>query len=168
MKWYVIRVASGKEKKTKEAIENELKKNKNESLISNLLIPTEKTIQIRRGKKVNVEKNFFPGYIFVETESINEVEANIKYINGVASVLKQPLSDKEIERIQGRSNKKDEDVSLVLNEKVKIIDGPFNTFVGTIIELDNSKQKVKVNILIFGRETLLDLTFSQIIKDETE
>lgn len=163
MKWYVIRVVNGKEKKTKESIENELKKNNVEYLVSNLLIATEKTVQIRRGKKINVEKNFFPGYIFVETDSINEVESNVKYINGVASVLKNPLTEKEVERILGRNNKKEENVMFSLNEKVQIIDGPFKSFVGSIKELDNNKQKAKVNILIFGRETLLDLTFSQIL-----
>lgn len=166
MKWYVIRVVNGKEKKTKESIESELKKNNVEYLVSNLLIATEKAIQIRRGKKINVEKNFFPGYIFVETDSINEVESNVKYINGVASVLKNPLTEKEVERILGRTNKKEENIMFSLNEKVRIIDGPFKSFVGSIKELDNDKQKVKVNILIFGRETLLDLTFSQILTDQ--
>lgn len=166
MKWYVIRVVNGKEKKTKESIENELKKNNVEYLVSNLLIATEKTVQIRRGKKINVEKNFFPGYIFVETDSINEVESNVKYINGVASVLKNPLTEKEVERILGRNNKKEENVMFSLNEKVQIIDGPFKSFVGSIKELDNNKQKAKVNILIFGRETLLDLTFSQILTNQ--
>jgi transcriptional antiterminator NusG len=165
MKWYVIRVVSGKEKKMKETIENKLKENNMLHIISNLLVPSHKDIQLRRGKKVNVEKNFFPGYIFVECESINEVEANIKHINGITSILKQPLAQTEIDRILGRENKKDVEENLYLNQTVKIIDGPFSSFVGTIKELEKNKQKAKVGILIFGRETILDLTFDQIVKD---
>lgn len=163
MKWYTIKVISGKEKKTKEAIENELKKNKTEHIISKLLIASQKSVQLRNGKKVNVEKNSFPGYIFVECESINDVEGNIKHLGGI-SVLKQPLSTSEIERILG--NKEDKQESMYVSQRVKIIDGPFNSFVGTITEIDISKQKAKVCILIFGRETMLDLTFSQIVKEE--
>lgn len=165
MKWFVIRVVSGKEKKMKETIENKLNENNMSHIISNLLIPSHKDIQLRRGKKVNVEKNFFPGYIFVECESINDVEANIKHINGITSILKQPLSQIEIDRILGRESKKDAIENLSLNQTVKIIDGPFSSFVGTIKELENNKQKAKVGILIFGRETILDLTFDQIVKE---
>lgn len=165
MKWYTIKVVSGKEKKIKESIENELKEKGTEHVISNLLVATQKTVQLRKGKKIYVDKNFYPGYIFVECESITEVEANVKHINGVASILKQPLTSSEIGRILGQDNKKESDEKLHLNEKVRIIDGPFNSFIGTITELESSKQKAKVCILIFGRETMLDLTFSQVVKE---
>jgi transcriptional antiterminator NusG len=165
MKWYTIRVVSGKEKKIKESIENELKKNKTEHIVSNLLIATQKSVQLRNGKKVHVEKNSFPGYIFVECEAINDVEANIKHLGGI-SVLKQPLSTSEIERILGRESKKDAPETMCVNQKVKIIDGPFSSFVGEIKEIDTNKQKAKVCVLIFGRESNLDLTFSQIVKEE--
>lgn len=168
MKWFVIKVVSGKEKKMKEAIENLLRENKAEHIVSTLLVPSEKNIQLRRGKKVNVEKNFFPGYIFIECESISEVEANIKHINGITAILKQPLTLTEIERILGRENKKEIEENLCVNQSVKIIDGPFSTFIGTIKELDANKQKAKVCILIFGRETVLDLTVSQIVKEESK
>ena len=122
--------------------------------------------QLRRGKKISVEKQSFPGYIFVECESISDVEANVKHINGVTSILKQPLTSKEIEGILGRTEKKEVEETLHLNDKIKIIDGPFNSFVGSINKLDLEKQKVKVSVLIFGRETMLDLTVSQIVKQE--
>lgn len=166
MKWYVIKVVSGKEKKMKEAIESELKLNKNESIISKILIPSEKAIQIRNGKKINIEKNFFPGYILIECESINEVEANVKNIKGVGSVLKQPLSDSEVNRILGRIEKKDSGEIYMKGEKVKITDGPFSSFIGDIQEIDFEKQTAKVGVLIFGREVLLDLTFLQIEKEQ--
>lgn len=165
MKWYVIKVASGKEKKIKEAIEHELKRNSAEKIISNLLIPYSKEIQIRKGKKINVEKNSFPGYIFVECESINEVESYVKHISGVASVLKQPISAFEINRILDKENKKENPDILYINQKVKIIDGPFNTFSGTIKTLDIDKQKSKVSVSVFGREVMLDLSFSQFMKE---
>ena len=166
MKWYVIRVVSGKEKKTKETIENYLKEVNNEKVVSKLLVPSQKAIQIRSGKKINVEKNSFPGYIFVECESIDDVEANIKRVNGVAQILKQPLTPSEIERLLGGKVENTNEDNLRINEKVKIIDGPFNTFIGTVRELDISKQKAKLSVLIFGRDTLLDLNFSQFMRED--
>jgi len=157
---------NGKEKKMKEAIEIKLKETNMESIISQMLVPSQKAIQLRRGKKISVEKQSFPGYIFVECESISDVEANVKHINGVTSILKQPLTSKEIEGILGRTEKKEVEETLHLNDKIKIIDGPFNSFVGSINKLDLEKQKVKVSVLIFGRETMLDLTVSQIVKQE--
>jgi len=164
-KWYVIKVVNGKERKMKEAIEFELEQNGTESIISNLLIPTQKSVQIKRGKKVTVDKNLFPGYIFIECESIKEVESNIKHIGGVTSILEQRLSKIEVDRILGteEESEKELDTNLHLNQKIKIIDGPFNTFVGTIKELYNNNQKAKVNVSIFGRETEIDLDVSQIV-----
>jgi len=166
MKWYVIKVQSGKEKKTKELIEKELSLNKKESVISTLLIPSQKTIQIRKGKKINVDKNLFPGYLFIECESINEVESNIKHVNGVASILKQPLTKTEVDRMLGQEEVKENDETVFLNQTVKIIEGPFDSFIGTIRELDDKKQRAKVAVLVFGREIVLDLTLSQIMKNE--
>ena len=166
MKWYVIKVMNGKEKKMKEAIEVKLKESNTESVISQMLVPSQKAVQLRRGKKIAVEKQSFPGYIFVECESISDVEANVKHINGVTSILKQPLTSKEIENILGRKEKKETEETLHLKDKIKIIEGPFNSFVGTIDKLDLEKQKVKVSVLIFGRETMLDLTVSQVVKQE--
>jgi len=162
-KWYVIKVASGKEKKIKESIEHELQRNSVQNIISNLLIPFRKEIQIRSGKKVHVDKNYFPGYMFVECESINEVEAYIKHINGVASILKQPLTQPEIDRILEKENKNDDE--LFVNQKVKIIEGPFNSFSGTIKTLDMDKQKSKISVTVFGREVMIDLSFSQFVKE---
>lgn len=166
MEWFVIKVVSGKEKKMKEVIENQLKKNNTENVISTLLIPSQKTIQLRRGKKVNIDKIFFPGYIFVECNSISEVEANIKHINGITSVLKKALTQDEIDRILIKEEKKHTEDILCVNQKIKIIDGPFNTFIGTIKYLDTNKQKVKVSVNIFDRETILDLKIQQIVKCE--
>ena len=163
-KWYVIKVVSSKEKKIKESIEHELKRNSVENIISNLLVPSRKEIQIRRGKKVHIDKNFFPGYIFVECEFINEVEAYIKHINGVASILKQPLTQNEVNRILDIENKNENSDRLAVDQKVKIIDGPFSSFSGIIKTLDMNKEKSKVSVAVFGREVMLDLSFSQFTK----
>lgn len=168
MKWYVIKVANGKEKKVKESIESELKRKNIENLISNLLVPSNKIQQLRSGKKINVDKIIFPGYLFIECESINDVEGFVKVINGVQSILTKPLRQSEIDRLL--DNKTTEDIIInpdiyCINEKVKIIDGPFNTFKGTIKILDNIKQKSKIVVNVFDREVILDLTYKQFIKD---
>jgi transcriptional antiterminator NusG len=164
MKWYVIRVANGKEKKVKESIEFELKSNSIENLISNILIPHKKTEQVRKGKRIGVDQLTFPGYLFVECESIDDVEGAVKHVSGVYSILKNPLSQKEIDRLQ---EKKVEEViktdEFYINEKIKIIDGPFSTFVGIIKSLDNTKRKSKISVSVFGREVLMDLNYSQFV-----
>ena len=103
--WYVIKVVTGKEKKMKDIIQNELKNIGLDKFVSQLLIPSQKVTQVRKGKKYNIEKNFFPGYILIECDSVNEIEGGIKHINGVSSILKQPLNQTEIDRILGKENK---------------------------------------------------------------
>ena len=168
MKYYVIKVANGKEKKVKESIETELKVNPIENLISNILVPSNKTQQLRNGKKINVEKINIPGYIFIECESIDNVEGYIKYINGVQSVLKKPLRQSEVDRLLDKKNTEEvisNDDIYYIKERVKIIDGPFNTFKGVIKSLDSIKKKSKISVNVFDREVILDLTYSQFIKD---
>lgn len=161
MNWYVIKVINNKEKKIKENIENELKRNNSENIISKIVIASQNSIQIRKGKKINIEKNLYPGYIFIECESINDVESNIKHVNGVYNILKNPLSEIEINRIILKENKINNE-NFALGQKVKIIDGPFNSFYGVIKNVDNDKQKAKVSINIFDRENIIDLTFLQL------
>jgi len=165
MKWYVMKVIAGKEKKMKETIENEFKHNGLDKYVSQFLVPSQKIVQIRNGKKYNIDKNFFPGYILVECENIKDIEGGLKHINGVSSVLSDPLKQSEIDRILGREENKESDNSLHINQQVKIIDGPFASFVGSIKELNEDKKKVKLVVLIFGRETELDLTYQQIEKE---
>jgi len=168
MKYYVVKVANGKEKKVKESIETELKVNPIENIISNILVPSSKTQQLRNGKKINVEKINIPGYIFIECESIDNAEGYIKHISGVQSVLKKPLRQSEVDRLLDKKTTEEVIVNenaYYIKERVKIIDGPFNTFKGVIKTLDNSKQKSKISVNVFDREVILDLTYSQFIKD---
>jgi len=164
MRWHVIKVVTGKEKKMKELIESELRITGLDKFVSTLLIPTQKQVQIRNGKKYNVEKNYFPGYILIECD-IKEVEGNLKHISGVSSILDVPLSDKEINRILGKQEEKEDTDDFYINQQVKIVEGPFASFVGTIKEMNKDKKKVRLAVLIFGRETSLDLSFQQIAKE---
>lgn len=160
MKWYVIKVATGKEKKIKELVDFEIADRK---LNANLKIPMENKVIIRNGKKVNTEKAYFPGYLFIECVSIGEIEGILKHINGVSSILKQPLTDREIDRFLIKKEKEIiTDEIFYQNQKIKIIDGPFSTFVGTIKSVNKKDKSVKVGIMLFGREIEVELKFSQI------
>jgi len=170
MKWYVIKVANGKEKKVKELIEAELKRKELNNLIINILVPSNKAQQLRNGKKINVEKIIIPGYIFVECDLVNEVAGFVKYIDGVQSLLTKPLRESEVNRLLDKTPSNDvvSDIDVFyIKEKVRIIDGPFNTFKGVIknIDINKQKQKYKVAVNVFDREVILDLIGTQFIKD---
>jgi transcription termination/antitermination protein NusG len=175
-KWYVVRAISGKEKKVRELIEHEIAQSKLEDFVAQILIPTEKVYQIRNGKKISKDRNFFPGYVLIEAELSGEVPHIIKNINGVIGFLgtekggdPTPLRLSEVNRILGKVDEMTErqDDSSVLfaeGESVKVIDGPFNSFVGVIEEVNDEKKKLKVMVKIFGRKTPLELGFMQVEK----
>lgn len=175
-KWYVIRAISGKERKIKEMIESEIERMKLDKYISQVLIPTEKVYQIKNGKKVSKEKNFFPGYVLIEADLSGEVPHVIKSVNGVIGFLgtKQgvpvPLRQVEINRILGKVDEleeNDEEINIpfIVGESVKVIDGPFNSFTGIIEHINEEKKKLKVMVKIFGRKTPLELNYMQVEKE---
>jgi len=175
-KWYVVRAISGKEKKVKELIESEIIRYNLEDYISQILIPTEKVFQIRNGKKISKERNFFPGYVMLEAELTGEVPHVIKNVNGVIGFLgtekggdPAPLRLSEVNRILGKVDEMTErqddiDIPYVVGESVKVTDGPFNSFTGIIEEVNDEKKKLKVMVKIFGRKTPLELSFMQVEK----
>jgi len=175
-KWYVVRAISGKEKKIKELIESEIIRYNLEDYISQILIPTEKVFQIRNGKKISKERNFFPGYVMLEAELTGEVPHVIKNVNGVIGFLgtekggdPAPLRLSEVNRILGKVDEMTErqddiDIPYVVGESVKVTDGPFNSFTGIIEEVNDEKKKLKVMVKIFGRKTPLELSFMQVEK----
>jgi len=181
MSWYVIRTAGGKERKAKEYIESEIQRLDLQDDIAQVLIPTEKIVTIKGGKKVNSERIFFPGYVLIEANMTAEVQHMIKDVPNVAGFLSErqgkdkngqpvPLRPAEVNRILGRVDEMMESEIEVLNpfitgEPVKITDGPFNGFDGTIKEIMADKKKLKVTVKIFGRETLLELNFAQVVKE---
>jgi transcriptional antiterminator NusG len=175
-KWYVIRAISGKENKVKEYLELEVARLGIEDLISNVLIPMEKFYQVRNGKKVSKERNFFPGYILIEAVLHGEAIHVIKSIPNVIGFLGSkdgepvPLRESEVNRILGKVDElseKEEEISIpfYVGESVKVTDGPFNGFSGTIEEVLEDKKKLKVMVKIFGRKTPLELSFMQVEKE---
>ncbi len=176
-KWYVIRAISGKEKKVKELIENEVKRSNMGTYITQVLIPTEKFYQIRDGKKVSKERNFFPGYVLMEADLTGEIAHSIKNLPNVIGFLGAekggdpvPLRQSEVNRILGTVDELAESEEAIHNpyhvgEGVKVIDGPFNGFNGVIEEINEDKKKLRVMVKIFGRKTPLELSFMQVEKE---
>ena len=175
-KWYVVRAISGKERKIKEMIEYEIERMKMTSYVAQVLIPTEKVYQIKQGKKVSKERNYFPGYVLIEADLKGEVPHIIKGINGVIGFLgdKQgspiPLRQVEVNRILGKVDELEEsaeelNIPFIIGEPVKVVDGPFNSFSGIIEEINEEKKKLKVMVKIFGRKTPLELNYLQVEKE---
>ena len=176
-KWYVLRAVGGKEKKVKEYIENEIANAGLQEYISQVLIPTEKVYQIRNGKKISKERNFFPGYILIEAALIGEIPHMLKNITNVIGFLGDtkggepvPMRLSEVNRILGRVDQMAEadaevNIPYVVGETVKVTDGPFNGFNGIIEEINEEKKKLKVMVKIFGRKTPLELSFMQVEKE---
>ena len=176
-KWYVLRAIGGKEKKVKEVIESEVERLKLHDYISQVLIPTEKVYQIRNGKKISKERNFFPGYVILEAALVGEIPHILKNLPNVIGFLgtrgeetPTPLRLNEINRILGKFDElaagdEELNVPFVIGESVKVIDGPFNSFTGIIEEVNEEKKKLKVMVKIFGRKTPLELSFMQVEKE---
>ncbi|PKP44160.1 MAG: transcription termination/antitermination factor NusG [Bacteroidetes bacterium HGW-Bacteroidetes-13] len=175
-KWYVVRAVSGQENKIKSYIESEIKRFGLEDSIFQVLVPTEKVIQIRNGKKINKEKVYFPGYVMIEANLTGEIPHIIKSINGVIGFLGEtkggepvPLRLSEVNRMLGKVDElavKAENVSIpyVIGETIKVIDGPFNGFNGTVEKINEEKRKLEVMVKIFGRKTPLELSYMQVEK----
>jgi transcription termination/antitermination protein NusG len=173
-KWYVVRAISGNEKKVKQYLENEINRLNLKDYISQVLIPTEKVYQIRSGKKISKERNYFPGYVLIEAVLTGEIPHIIKNIPGVLGFLGNkgeavPLRQAEVNRILGKVDElselgEDVNVPFIVGETVKVIDGPFNSFTGVIEEINEEKKKLKVMVKIFGRKTPLELGFMQVEK----
>jgi transcriptional antiterminator NusG len=176
-KWYVVRAVSGQEAKVKLYIEKEIEHLGMQDFVAQILVPTEKVYQVRKGKKVTKERNFFPGYVMVEAALVGEVIHVIKSITGVIGFLGAtkggdpvPLRMNEVNRILGKVDEltdADELMSnpFILGETVKVVDGPFNGFNGSIEKINEEKNKLLVMVKIFGRKTPLELNFMQVEKD---
>ena len=175
-KWYVVRAISGKERKIKEMIELEINRMKLDRHLSQVLIPTEKIYQIKQGKKVSKDRNYFPGYVLIEADLKGEVPHVIKSVNGVIGFLGNktgdpvPLRQAEVNRILGKVDEleeSDEEINIpfIVGESVKVVDGPFNSFTGIIEEVYKEKKKLKVMVKIFGRKTPLELNYMQVEKE---
>jgi transcriptional antiterminator NusG len=176
-KWYVLRAVSGKEKKVKQHIEMEINRLKLTQYISQVLIPMEKYIQIKNGKKINKERSYFPGYVLIEAALVGELPHVLKSIPGVIGFLggkrgdeAVPLRAAEANRILGKVDELSEsdaemNIKFMVGETIKVIDGPFNSFIGSIEEVNDEKKRLKVSVKIFGRKTPLELSYMQVKKE---
>lgn len=184
-KWYVVKAVSGKEKKVQDRIMYEISHNHLEDFVSQVLIPTEKVIQAKNGKKVCKERNYLPGYVLIEAvleanvggTKIN-IAGTINNIDGVIGFLTaerhggkpMPLRVSEVNRILGKVDELAESeeepvVPFVVGEVVKVTDGPFSGFSGTVDKVVEEKKKLSVEVKVFGRKTLLELGFMQVEKE---
>lgn len=176
LKWYVLKAISGQESKVKTYIETEIKKVGYESYVTQVIIPTEKVIQMRNGKKILKERPYYPGYLMVEANLTGEIPHMIKNIPGVISFLSLtkggdpvPMRKSEVNRMLGRMDELSEfavdvEIPFVVGESIKVIDGPFNGFNGVIEKIHEDKKKLEVKVRIFGRETPLELSYMQVEK----
>ena len=175
-KWYVVRAVNGKENKVREQLEIEIERSGLSSSVQQILIPKEKVIQIRNGKKVAKERSYFPGYILIEAVLEGEVPHVIKGVTNVIGFLGEekggdplPMRNAEVKRILGKVDElADSEVefegSFEVGERIKVVDGPFNGFEGVIEEVNTEKKKLKVMVKIFERKTPLELNYGQVEK----
>jgi transcriptional antiterminator NusG len=175
-KWYVVRAVSGQENKVKSYIETEISRLGMADYISQVLVPTEKVVQVRDGKKISKDRVYFPGYVMIEANLMGEIPHIIKSITGVIGFLGEvkggdpvPLRLSEVNRMLGKVdelsvNTDTQNIPYSVGETVKVIDGPFNGFNGSIEKINEEKRKLEVMVKIFGRKTPLELSFMQVEK----
>ncbi len=179
--WYVLRAVSGQEKKVKSYLETEVARQELQDSIPQILIPSEKIVEMRNGKKRIREKAFFPGYIMISADLSNgEVMHLITSMPGVIGFLGSndkdkakipvPLRASEVKRMLGQVDEVVEEtstssISFLKGESVKVMDGPFSGFTGTIEEIFDDKKKLHVTVKIFGRNTPVELSYAQVEKE---
>ncbi len=176
-KWYVIRGISGQENKIKDYIESEVNRLNISEFVEDVIVPTQKVVQIRNGKKVSKEKVYFPGYIMIRANLTGEIPHIIRSFPNILGFLGEtkggdpiPLRQSEVNRMLGKvdelSLQEESDIVIpfIHGENVKVIDGPFNGFDGTIEKINEEKRKLEVMVKIFGRKTPLELSYMQVEK----
>ena len=171
--WYIVQSHSSFENKVAALIKEEANKAKLEDKIEEVVVPTHNITEVKRGKRVQRKKKYFPGYVLIKSEMDNNIYHMIKNIKRVSGFLGSkgipvPVSDKEIEKILGQIKdgvaQPKSSIEYVIGEKVQVIDGPFASFNGMVEEIDEEKSRLKVSVSIFGRPTPVDLEYNQVEK----
>jgi transcriptional antiterminator NusG len=172
-RWYIVHAYSNFEKKVAESIRDQAKQRGLEGNFDQIMVPTEKVTEVRRGRKIDAERKFFPGYVLVKMDLTDEVFHLIKNTPKVTGFLgadnkPMPISDSEAERIlqqvQEGVERPKPSISFEVGEQVRVSDGPFASFNGTVEEVDDARSRVKVAVSIFGRATPVELEFGQVEK----
>ena len=172
-RWYVVHVYSGFEKKIASAIKEQAEQKGLADHIDEVLVPSEEVVEVRRGQKINAERKFFPGYVLVKMELTDDAWHLIKNTPKVTGFLgtklrPTPISEAEAERIMKQAQEGVDhprrSVIFEIGEQVRVADGPFTSFNGTVEEIDEEKGRVKVSVSIFGRSTPVELEYGQVEK----
>lgn len=172
-RWYIVHAYSNFEKKVAESIEEQIKQKGLEHLFEAVLVPVEKVVEVRRGRKVDAERKFFPGYVLVKMEMTDEAFHLVKNTPKVTGFLgsmhkPQPIFEKEAMRIlnqvQEGVDRPKPSVMFDVGENVRVSDGPFASFNGVVQEVDEERARLKVEVSIFGRATPVDLEYGQVEK----
>ena len=171
--WYIVQSHSSFENKVAELIKEEAKKANVSDKIEEIIIPTHDVTEVKRGKRVQRKKKYFPGNVLIKSEMDNSIYHMIKNIKKVSGFLGSkgtpvPVSDKEIDKILGQIKdgvaQPKSAIEYVVGEKVQVIDGPFASFSGLVEDIDEDKSRLKVSVSIFGRPTPVDLEYNQVEK----
>ena len=174
MRWYIVHAYSNFENKVAQSLKDQADQRGLSEKFEEILVPTEKVVEVRRGRKVDTERKFFPGYVLVKCEMTDEVYHLIKNTPKVTGFLgadkakPMPIPDHEAERIKGQVAEGVErpkpSVHFEIGETVRVSDGPFASFNGVVEEVDESRSRVKVAVSIFGRATPVELEYAQVEK----
>ncbi|MEL6744647.1 MAG: transcription termination/antitermination protein NusG [Pseudomonadota bacterium] len=173
MRWYIIHAYSNFEKKVVESIQESVRQKGLEHLVEQIIVPTEKVVEVRKGRKVDAERKFFPGYVLARMDMTDEAYHLIKNTPKVTGFLGSdnkplPITDKEADRILNQVQEGVErpkpSITFEIGENVRVSDGPFASFSGTVEEVDEERARLKVEVSIFGRATPVDLEYGQVEK----
>jgi transcriptional antiterminator NusG len=170
-KWYIVQVYSGSESRMAQLLREAAAKKGLLEKLEDVLVPTEKVVEVKAGERVNVDKQYFPGYVLVKASLDDDMQHLIRSIPRVSGILGMkgrptPVSESEIKRVLKNVAESVESprsaVVYDIGDQVKVLDGPFASFVGHVEEIEADKQRLKVSVMIFGRATPISLEYTQI------